>query len=655
MAEFDYLEPTPVGTATTFDYAPATSGNMVPSNDNNSPFLESRNRNHGDIIEGEIIESTPDAFESYSDFAERMWQKEVQGNREIERQYQDDLREARRQAERERRYIQEEYQPSKYNNYRRAQRYAEAIGSALSGYGAYRDSRAQGNGLGESIGKGVGNAIGATVGANQAATYAGTKTAAATGMNPVATGAAVAAAGIAGGLAGGAVGEAVGGAIGRTFDKIADWIQGEDPARYIAPIEEGESKDPLAGDDIGVDGFYDFAPYGGCSMRFRTGGSIQKTKNEPSVLNFTLSIEILPSGNPKWLIYWTRCDGNTFSGSNTGQPITPEIYALGSCGQPNPTQQPKKPGTRKPTAPVIGLPIPDFPSPFPEGQPKFEPIPRPINQPNPETDPKPTPIKPPGWLPIPVDPFPVPTGNPEPKPEPELDPEIPPIPPTREPIDSACDPCSKLDDVLAVLTGVNEKFNLNFNWNKVIDDCDGEGSYNFSAQGEGLQGIWDINEQLFSFLELVWEKVKCEPETHGSIPESFIAKAPTIKPQLQVQFKEKDSKSGSRWHITIPHFNEAFKDNFSLSDYRKGDIRCVLALTDNTKIIVNAESESGGITTIQECLSYVLPQYQTSINETSFHKIPGRGLKKVTVEACYAKYFEGTLDNPPKWIRKLST
>ena len=41
----------------------------------------------------------------------------------------------------------------------------------------------------------------------------------------------------------------------------------------------------------------------------------------------------------------------------------------------------------------------------------------------------------------------------------------------------------------------------------------------------------------------------------------FIAKAPTIKPQLQLQFKKAGSESSSRWHVTIPDFNQAFKDN----------------------------------------------------------------------------------------------
>ena len=153
----------------------------------------------------------------------------------------------------------------------------------------------------------------------------------------------------------------------------------------------------------------------------------------------------------------------------------------------------------------------------------------------------------------------------------------------------------------------------------------------------------------------IWKQVSCDQElTIGSVPESFIAKAPTIKPQLQLQFKKADSKGSSRWHVTIPHFNPAFKDTLETFSYERGDIRCVYTLTDNTKIIVNARDKGEGLRAISYLQQFVLPQYQVPVNSTSFHEIPNRGVAKQTLVSCYAKYFEGTLEAPPLWTRKIN-
>ncbi|MEM9121504.1 MAG: hypothetical protein AAGD09_27045 [Cyanobacteria bacterium P01_F01_bin.56] len=177
---------------------------------------------------------------------------------------------------------------------------------------------------------------------------------------------------------------------------------------------------------------------------------------------------------------------------------------------------------------------------------------------------------------------------------------------------------------------------------------------NESIQGFGFSGLSATNQMILDGLTRIWDRVKCEADSAGSVPESFIAKAPTIKPQLQLQFKKAGSKSSSRWHVTIPHFNQAFKDALEPFTYQRGDIRCVYTLTDNTKIIVNALDKGEGIRVLTYLQQFIENEYRSSIATVSFHEIPGRGITKQQVVSSFAKYFEGTLEAPPVWTRRIS-
>ncbi|MGD1939958.1 MAG: hypothetical protein ACFB0G_01470 [Leptolyngbyaceae cyanobacterium] len=230
-------------------------------------------------------------------------------------------------------------------------------------------------------------------------------------------------------------------------------------------------------------------------------------------------------------------------------------------------------------------------------------------------------------------------------------PEFNPVDDNQQP--DECDPCKKLDEVLSLL---KDDFSVIQSFTGCEGDPDtGDKTYSSGSLGSvGLGGITAQNQVILQALADIWDKVKCESEVYAAIPDSATFKVPNIVPQLSLQFKESGNNKGSRWQITIPRFNEAYKDNLQPFTYQKGNYRCGLELTDNSKIIVNAITEAEGRRVIAHCSQFVLSEFLTPLEWIKVNKIPSRQFKEVTVVSCHAKYFTGRLDEPPKWVRKIT-
>ena len=201
------------------------------------------------------------------------------------------------------------------------------------------------------------------------------------------------------------------------------------------------------------------------------------------------------------------------------------------------------------------------------------------------------------------------------------------------------DCCNELEELLEyVISLLTPEAKLDSKFTDVDEDGK-EVELAFASEGVGLAGLIEIAKLAFDAKEAVFDKVKEIESSNASLPESYLYKAPTIKPQLQLQFKEKDSKSGSRWHVTIPHFNEAFKGNKLDHSYVRGNVRCVYTLKDNTKIIVNAKDKKEGKRILTDLSKYVESQQRTNLDDISYYEVNSREIPKRRVETCYAKFF----------------
>ena len=150
----------------------------------------------------------------------------------------------------------------------------------------------------------------------------------------------------------------------------------------------------------------------------------------------------------------------------------------------------------------------------------------------------------------------------------------------------------------------------------------------------------------------------CSPESEEappSLPELFLAKGPRTKPQMQVQYKRiQPNGTYSRWQISVPHFNYELRERFEPSPYKKGKYMCVLELPDNSQICVNAISAAEGRGVIAQFIPFLESEFQVPIETMKYSYLPSRNLQEVSVKPCYLKFFQGPLDEPPEWIKKLS-
>lgn len=694
MAEITYAEPT-TQVIPDIDFSPTTSGTITPvdfssgnSLGNSSVGLDGRSTTSSpssyspDIIDAEWRNVTPEPFESTSEWSAR--QRELWRREDSER-----IDQARRESEaydQAIRDIDAGLPQRRGTNPNVVNRAAGATAGALSGVSEAMNRRANGAGWGETIGAGIGSAAGGLtggIGGAKAGAAAGT-----VGATPgTGTAIGIGVGGVIGEAVGSALGAEIGAGLGRAIDNLFPGQDGEESgADNLSPVEGDAPVDPSTAD--GSEPF---------DARGIGGVRIELTRPWGAVDSFAV-LEFGPSPDPRPnMLYLITCNGRYY-------PVEPyssfSVVESGSCGAP--TQEPQ---TRpKPTAPTFpdapAFEIPDFdlpglpdlfgdrpPTNEPADRPRFQPIGAPDTSvpqfpefPNAEPEPAPQPQPQPTDEPLgdipgsdpttgsPSDTF---SGNPTTAPDPiTRNPQNPTDFPSTgedlEPINESpdsdlneneqpkeCDPCQKIDELTAFVQQALKDPDVLLATLQGCEEQEEPGKNFFSAGGRGL-GILSSNQKvLIDLLNEVWEKVKCESDSYASIPDSATFKVPNIVPQLSLQFKESGNNKGSRWHITIPRFNEAFKDNLEPFTYQKGNYRCGLELTDNSKIIVNAVTEDEGRRVIAHCRQFVLPEYLTPLDWIKVNKIPSRQFKEVTVVSCHAKYFTGRLDEPPKWVRKI--
>jgi hypothetical protein len=214
-------------------------------------------------------------------------------------------------------------------------------------------------------------------------------------------------------------------------------------------------------------------------------------------------------------------------------------------------------------------------------------------------------------------------------------------------LDDKCCSTPALDRILDIINGINEKLELT-QWEQSLIECN-EAVSDYVAPN-------DLSGQLFTLSQLIkrtFDKVPCDTGS-PALPEIFLAKAATNKPQLQIQWKTENSNS--RWTNTIPHFDKDRRNDFTLSSYIKGRVTCTLDLLDNSSIVINAIDENEGRRIISEMIPYILSEYRPNIDNMKSTKNPKVSIREgIMVQPTFIKYWSGgDLNSPPDWIRKLS-
>lgn len=142
----------------------------------------------------------------------------------------------------------------------------------------------------------------------------------------------------------------------------------------------------------------------------------------------------------------------------------------------------------------------------------------------------------------------------------------------------------------------------------------------------------------------------------AAVPEWWQAR-PGQRSQLVVQFaglNQDGSESRSRWSIAIPHYRYGESYNLVLPPYEKGRFFACLTLEDNSKIWVNAKTQTAAIAYVQRLRSLVKPSMLSSPPLIHSGERRGSALTEVRVKPVRASFFStGQREMKPDWVKSL--
>lgn len=177
--------------------------------------------------------------------------------------------------------------------------------------------------------------------------------------------------------------------------------------------------------------------------------------------------------------------------------------------------------------------------------------------------------------------------------KPIIDIDIPPIIIPIPPDDESCDPCAKLDQVLAILGNEYDSSAL------LLDCGDNEIDINYPTE-TGLNGIYNQLQVLEETLVHIWDKVKCPVNADIAMPEAYAIKTASQVPQAVIVLKKVEDKTSTRWSFSIPHFrytssSGAVNSPLTGFTWTRGDTMLNIQLADNSHIILNVKDEKEAI------------------------------------------------------------
>ena len=145
-----------------------------------------------------------------------------------------------------------------------------------------------------------------------------------------------------------------------------------------------------------------------------------------------------------------------------------------------------------------------------------------------------------------------------------------------------------------------------------------------------------------------------EFEAYLSVPDYWQTKVGQ-RPQLAIQFGELiNGKLGrSRWTLIIPHYKYGESYNPKFLDFKKGSVRGIKVLNDNSHIIVWCKTKSECKRVINNFLQYV-PLEKTKGSLPIETVETNRNFKQALVTPTLCQYFPtGQKDELPLWSKKL--
>ncbi len=165
------------------------------------------------------------------------------------------------------------------------------------------------------------------------------------------------------------------------------------------------------------------------------------------------------------------------------------------------------------------------------------------------------------------------------------------------------------------------------------------------------------NQEIFNFERLFnIESQQCKiTEPMAVVPEWWQTR-PGQRPQLVILYAnilDNGKLGGSRWSVSIPHYNRDQNYKPQFPSYFRGDVEGIMRLADNTKIIVNCKDST-------EC-KRVLNVFKQFIDQKMLENVNikigerfGNSYKKTRVVPVRCSFFsDGQKDMLPTWFLDL--
>lgn len=503
----------------------------------------------------------------------------------------------------------------------------DIAGGAMAGIAEYRS----GGGLASAVGVGVGSTAGSIAGS-----YVGGAIGSIGGPVGTVAGAVV------GGAIGGAIGQMIGDALIPDANKNGAMAEGDTPpftggqcaTVYLVSLTSSEppynmqafAMGPVSGVSASAPNDYGYVYYnlgsGSGAVTFRTGNPGENWK--------------IGSNH--------RMDGGADNcGDPEPLPVLHDPTATKTKPSPYPSPElPTRPNPRtrnRPESPKLpsGYPFPNLPG-FPDPTGRY--LPSPTGEPIDPTKPNPT------DNPIPDD-----TDKPSGREDPED--------PTGEEggeEEGVCNICEKLDTIIEMLdVEVTGEYLL-----ESCEDLPDEENTILPFTGRGLIGLQNQITSNFLSLKKVWDKVKCPDDVAIQVPETWEIKKELNCPQFLVTTKIPDDKTSFRRVFSIPHPKAELHDEDSAKalfsfrrKYERGGHLSMLLLKDNSKIMLNCDSEATGQELLDWITSHVIDRayLESGIGNYRHTKNAARGIIPCEVEFYTVAFYKtGKKSELPEWI-----
>jgi hypothetical protein len=217
-------------------------------------------------------------------------------------------------------------------------------------------------------------------------------------------------------------------------------------------------------------------------------------------------------------------------------------------------------------------------------------------------------------------------------------------------LDICTEPC--IQEILRAVRSIEDELLGNSFVTLENPDCDGERNPEVLF-GNKFNVLYDAIIALHRFEAERAERI-CDINPVAVIPEWWQVRPGANRPQLVVLVKS--TEGNSYWSFSIPHYNRGDDFKPTIPRWTKGSHFACLTLNDNSKLWINASSQSEAEGVIRQLLTYIDPAQLPQPLQIHTGERKGQALRVATVKPVRGLFYsQGQRNMIPDWEIRLDT